>query len=88
MASLIATYLGQILDSESDNEIDSVGTCRHNSKFHRFLKDDLNVESISTDEGDKPERVDNGDGDSRNNFFSSSGASARSMFANYCMCTV
>jgi len=36
-----------------NNEI--FGTCRHNPKFHSFLKDDLNVRSTSTDEGDKPE---------------------------------
>jgi len=50
-----------------NNEI--FGTCRHNPKFHRFLKDDLNVKSTSTDEGDKPERVNESKGTSRNDFF-------------------
>jgi hypothetical protein len=36
------------------NEI--YGTCRHKTRFHRFLKVHTN-EKNSTDEGDKPEKV-------------------------------
>ena len=35
------------------------GACRHKTKFHRFLKEKQGVKSTSTDEGIKPERVDN-----------------------------
>ena len=35
------------------------GVCRHKMKFHRFLKEKQGVKSTSTDEGIKPERVDN-----------------------------
>ena len=42
----------------SNNEI--FGACRHKTKFHRFLRETTNVKSTSTDEGIKPERVNNG----------------------------
>ena len=49
------------LQQEENNVINSnnevFGACRHKTKFHRFLKDDKNVKSTSTDEGNKPERV-------------------------------
>ena len=35
------------------------GACRHKMKFHRILKEKQGVKSTSTDEGIKPERVDN-----------------------------
>jgi hypothetical protein len=45
------------------NEI--YGACRHKMRFHRFLKEHTNIKNISTDDGDKPEKVykyDNRDG--------------------------
>ena len=35
------------------------GACRHKTKFHRFLKEKQGVKSTSTDEGIKPENVNN-----------------------------
>jgi hypothetical protein len=38
------------------NEI--YGACQHKTRFHRFLKEHTNVKHTSTDEGNKPEKVD------------------------------
>ena len=55
--------ISKALQLEEDYLINScyeiVGACRHKMKFHRFLKEKQGVKSTSTDEGIKPERVDN-----------------------------
>jgi hypothetical protein len=41
------------------------GACWHKTRFHRFLKEHTDVKNVSTDEGNKPEKVykyDNQDG--------------------------
>jgi hypothetical protein len=37
------------------NEI--YGACRHKTRFHRFLKEHINIKNTSTDDGNKPEKV-------------------------------